>query len=120
MSDGVKSAALILSNDPIFRFDFADGYTGEIIFRYYEGTTLQTQRISVTNGKYNGRSYVTIRRDPYELTDGVEITTSGGTATYDLAIYYHYTATELGSITNLMNALYAYCECAKIYCESDK
>ncbi len=118
VADGISSAALILSNDPIYRFTFNKSYTGTVTFRYYENSKEQTLTLNIVNGLHDGKSYINISRDPHELIGGVTITTKGGSATYNLAIYYHNTAKELGATMNIMNALYAYCECARIYYES--
>ena len=65
--------------------------------------------------------YIEITVKAFNLLDPVTLVTANGVAVeYSLANYYHYQATEHGAFANLLNALYAYCETARIYTESLK
>ena len=51
--------------------------------------------------------------------DDISITTSNGSATYSVQNYYTGSATKSDmALTNLLNALYAYCQTARIYYDS--
>lgn len=122
ISDALYSATVILSGLPRYRFTFAEGYTGSVTFTYTateDGRTAERTLVcEVKNGKCMGRAYIDIVREPHLFADEVTIVTDTASARYSLAVYYHSTATELGATTNLLNALYAYCECARLYADT--
>ena len=57
----------------------------------------------------------------FDFAAPISITVDGDggsvTASYSLAMYYHAVAKEIGKLTELANAIYAYSESARIYRE---
>ncbi len=123
VSDGIECAYLNLDDVPKFRFVLSENYTGDVTFRYisvdsYGNEILREPTYSVVNGTYYGEKYIEIERKAFNITDDITIITASGEAVYSLAAYYHHTAVELGELTDLLNALYAYSETARIYRDS--
>ncbi|MBQ9085289.1 MAG: hypothetical protein IJY24_06505, partial [Clostridia bacterium] len=115
ITDGLYSAFINIDEDLSFRFKFNSEYTGDITFSYVSNGSTRTRTVSVKNGMYGGKDYFDVSLKAFDMMGDITITTAGGTATYNLATYYHHTATELGALTNFLNAMYAYCETAKNY-----
>ena len=120
VSDALENAQLNLETAPKFRFNLNSAYTGTVTVSYTasSGETV-AKAFDVVNGICNGNSYIEIGFKAYYLTDTITITTANGSAEYSLANYYYYSAVEAGSpLANLLNALYAYCETARLYKDS--
>ncbi len=121
IKDGLYGAQLNLENAPKFRFTLQEGYTGSVSFTYTASNgEKKTTTYNVVNGTYGGSNYIEIGFKAYYMTDDIVITTAGGSATYNLANYYYYEAHTSSALANLLNALYAYCETARLYQESVK
>ncbi|MBR5448991.1 MAG: hypothetical protein IKV43_03295, partial [Clostridia bacterium] len=111
ISDAFSGAQLNLYDSPKYRFNLKEDYTGDV--------TINGKVYTVVNGTYDGASYIEITVKAFNLLDPVTLVTANGVAVeYSLANYYHYHATEHGAFANLLNALYAYCETARIYTDS--
>lgn len=124
ISDAIDGAYLNLTDVPTFRFKLKEGYTGKITVQYYslnnDGEPILRKPVyEIKDGKYFGLDYIEVDRKAFDIIDDLTIITNGGEATYNLATYYHHTARELGELTELVNALYAYCEAAKLFRESE-
>ncbi len=119
VNDAIRGAQLNLKAAPRFRFNLVSDYTGTVTLTYTAGDgTRATQTFEVVNGSCKGNTYIEISLKAYYMIDDVEIATAKGNATYNLANYYYFEANENGALTNLLNALYAYCETAKLYKDS--
>ena len=119
ITDALGGAQLNLESAPKFRFNLKEDYNGEVSFTYTASDgSRKTATYAVVNGLCGGKSYIEIGFKAYFMTEDIEITTAKGTATYNLANYYYYEINESGTLANLINALYAYCETARIYRDS--
>ncbi|MBQ2793586.1 MAG: hypothetical protein IJF05_02675 [Clostridia bacterium] len=119
VTDALGGAQLNLESAPKFRFNLKEDYNGEVSFTYTASDgSRKTATYTVVNGLCGGKSYIEIGFKAYFMTEDIEITTAKGTATYNLANYYYYEINESGTLANLINALYAYCETARIYRDS--
>lgn len=119
ITDAIYGAQLNLDNAPKFRFVLLESYTGDVTFTYTASNGEKVSKtFSVVNGTYGGNNYIEIGFKAYFMTDSITITTAKGTASYSLANYYYYEVNEHGALANLLNALYAYCETAKLYRDS--
>jgi len=115
ITDGLYSAFINIDDSLNFRFRFNPEYTGTVTFSYVNNGTTITTPVTVTNGRVGENDYFDVALKAFDMMGDITITTAGGTATYNLATYYHHTATELGALTNFLNAMYSYCETAKNY-----
>lgn len=107
VTDAISGAQLNLKESPRFRFNLKSSYTGDVVIN---GKTYK-----VTDGTFNGKTFIEITLKAYDMLDSLTITTAKGSATYCLANYYYYEAVQHGALSNLLNALFAYCETASIY-----
>lgn len=117
----VSSAALYLGNSPAFRFYIADGYTGDITLSYESlagGVVSVTYRCDdFVTETVNGavRTYIDLGMRAFDFAAPITITVDGECGVYSLAMYYHSVASEMGAITEFINAIYAYSESAALY-----
>lgn len=117
VNSAIKSAQFYLGDTTEFRFNIKSTYSGSITFSY-DGLNASGayERKTLTIDNATGVEYVTIPMKAYYMLNNITITLGNGSScTYSLANYYHASAKELGELTNLLNALYAYCETAQIY-----
>ena len=126
ITHALTSAALYLENKPAFRFYIADGYKGSITLTYTTHADESLVSRTYTESSFmtenvDGRTvyYIDISMRAFDFAAPLAITVEGDgesvTATYSLAMYYHAVAKELGILTELANAIYAYSESARIY-----
>ena len=107
VSDAIASAQLYLTDTAKFRFNIKSTYNGTL--------TINGTAYEISNGKYGTKTYIDVSIKAFDMLEPITLQSTGDTVNYSLANYYHYYATEAGAFTNLLNALYSYCETAKIY-----
>ncbi len=121
ISHAISSAALSLGNTPAFRFYIKGGYSGSISLSYVslaDGRVIR--RSCFTNGATQAEGgYIDLPMSAFDLAAPITVTVEDGdgsvSVTYNLAMYYHAVATEMGPITEFINAIYAYSESARLY-----
>ena len=113
ISDAFTGAQLNLQDSPKYRFNLNENYTGSV--------SINGKTYEVVNGLCDGIGYIEITVKAFNLLEPVTLVSANGVAVeYSLSNYYHYHAIEHGAFANLLNALYAYCETARIYTDSIK
>jgi len=115
VTDGVRSVQLLLSDAPKYRFNIKSGYTGRIVLAYTVYGNEITRSFTVTDGLYDGESYIDLELNAYDFRTDITIKTAGGSGVYNLADYYNATSGMDSTLTALLNALYAYSEKAEEY-----
>ena len=61
------------------------------------------------------RTYIDLGMRAFDFAAPITITVDGECGVYSLAMYYHSVASEMGAITEFINAIYAYSESAALY-----
>ncbi len=140
VSHAIHGTCLNIGEMPSMRFNFvgtgsvdASGnpmtaFSGTVVFTYTSDGATVTKTVVVQNGivaSIDGSSigngialgYFDVERKAFDMVNSaISFSVNGGdTYSYSLANYYYHSATENDSLTRLLNALYAYCETARIY-----
>ncbi len=120
VTDALTTVQLQLSDSPKYIFNLKDGYTGDVTLHYTTYGVEYSKTFKIDDGKYEGKSYIELALNAYDLRTGVRIVTAGGEGVYTLRDYYNATEGIRGSLTALLNALYAYSEKAEEYKNRNK
>ncbi len=120
VSDAITSAQMMLLGMPAYRFNLAKGYTGTVTFRYTIFGKELTRTFNVIDGKCGKNNYIELYLNAGCFNSSITINTLGGSGTYTLWHYYNSVAGTDGTLTALLNALFAYSEKAEEYISSNK
>ena len=123
ISSSVSGAALLLENTPAFRFYVTDSFTGYVTVSYV--TAVDGSSVSRTFNSDNHllteerdgvmRRYFDLVMKPFDLASTLSIDVNGTTVEYGLNAYYHAVSDRAGSVTEFINAIFAYAESARKY-----
>ena len=93
----ISEARMVLDSVPKLRFEFKAGYTGEI--------TVGGVNYSVTNGVFDGRTYVEVNLPANRLTSTVTVRADNSVGYYNTVEYYNYLKSTSATDTEAARAL---------------
>ncbi len=122
VKNALDGAALVLRDEPMFRFYVKEGYNGDITISYtsktgeaisHKYTSDSFVYVNDANGEI--RRCIDVEPSLCDMLADITITCSEGSAVYSIYTYYNAIASDYGEELVMLNSLLAYIEATKLY-----